>query len=74
MTIQQQLNQIAIDYLPKVKKILAHSQQFEANQMINATIQACINSSASIDSMNLKELEIFENDLIKSFKLKNWVN
>jgi len=78
MTIQAQLDQRAIDMLPRVNAAIKEAKPFEANQMRCSTIRNCCNASqnyrCAIAFMTKEELEEFENDLIDSFKFKNWIN
>lgn len=77
MGIQGQLDQEAIDMLPKVKAEIEKASAFEANQMKYSTIQACCNASqryrCAIAFMTTEEIEEFQSDLIDKFRFKEWI-
>ena len=73
MSIQSKLNAQAIDKLTAIKSVISNSDQFAANQIKNATIRAMIDSDTDIDSMSDKQVEQFEDGLIRAFKYKNWI-
>lgn len=73
MTIQSQLDQIAINILPKIKSAIEAAEKFEANQMINRVLRECMNSSKAIDSMNESELNSFQDEVLETFKYNEWM-
>lgn len=74
MTIQVQLDAIALNYFPRIQKIISESEKFEANQIKCKTTQLICDANKSIDSMTCQELQIFENEMIEIFRFKNWIN
>lgn len=73
MTNQSQLNKESLAKLSKVAKLISNVEKFEANQMEQAVLRAMMNSRIAFDSMTSQEQEEFENNLIESFKEKNWI-
>jgi len=73
MTIQSSLNAETINFFSAIKFEIKSAERFEANQMNYATLQACNNAHKAINTMTKTELEIFESDLIETFKFKNWI-
>lgn len=73
MSIQSQLNAQSLDKLKAIKSVISNSDKFAANQIKNATIRAMLDSSLDIDSMSDKQLEQFEDGLIKAFEFKKWI-
>lgn len=73
MSLQSQLDQEAIDMLPKIKSEIAKAAFEEANAMRLKTLQYCMNSSKAIIDMNSKELEEFQDDLLEIFKYREWI-
>ena len=71
--MQYQLNAQSINKLAAIKSLINNSNDFTANQMKSAALRAMLNSSEPIDSMSDKQVQQFENNLISTFKYKNWV-
>lgn len=74
MILQSQLNQNTINFTKKIKALINMSADFEANQMSCYTRQVLFNVSSSINEMTTLQGKRFENDLIETFKNKNWIN
>lgn len=74
MSIQKTLDNMCIDALPKIKKIISKSGSFEANQMYCKTLHRASSSRIAIDSMTDSQKEEFQSDLIQEFKYKEWMN
>jgi len=71
--MQYQLNAQSINKLAVIKSLINNGNDFAANQMKSAALRAILNSNESIDSMSDKQVQQFENNLISTFKYKNWV-
>lgn len=74
MTLQSNLNNAALNYLPKILKIIKEIDHFEANQIKCYTLRDIGNRSKAIYDMNLRQIEKYENCLLEVFKHKNWIN
>lgn len=77
MSLQSALNTSALNCLPNVLILIAKSNDFQANQIVNFTLREMINAPVAISRMGDVELILFELDLIEKiiYKLKNeWVN
>ena len=72
-SIQSQLDAQAINKLTAIKSVISNSDQFSANQMKCYALHAMGSSIIAIDSMSDKQLNQFQDGLIKAFKYKNWI-
>ena len=73
MSIQSQLNNEAINCLPKIKTLIENAASFEANQMSNYANNEMMNSYKSVNSMTSEELDSFQCEIIETFKFKDWI-
>ncbi len=73
MSLQGQLNQAAIDCLPKIKEVIANAGDFEANQMEFMALRAMMNAHTPVSDMSAEQLDQFQNDMLDVFKYKNWL-
>tara|TARA_R110001599_G_C11887448_1_gene624744 strand:- start:33 stop:254 length:222 start_codon:yes stop_codon:yes gene_type:complete len=73
MSIQSKLNAQAINKLPKIQAVINNSDNFSSNQIKSATIRAIIDCDITIDTMSDKQIDQFEDGLIRAFKYKNWI-
>lgn len=73
MSLQSELDQEAIDMLPKIKTEIKKAASFEANEMLCRTLRECMNSKIAMNSMNSEQLEKFQQDLLEIFEYNNWI-
>lgn len=71
MSIQSQLNNEAINMLPKIKKLIAESEH--ADILFQSTLQKCMNSRVAISDMNGEELNRFQDNVIGCFIHNDWI-
>jgi hypothetical protein len=73
MSIQAQLDNDSICFLPKIEKLINESEVFEANQIKCRTLREMMNTITSLDKMDNLQIESFEKQLIEIFKHFNWI-
>lgn len=73
MSLQNSLNNDSLSKLTLVSDVISKAEKFEANQMREAATRAMLNSRTAINDMNEEELAKFENNLIDSFRFKEWI-
>lgn len=73
MSIQSQLDQHAIEKLPKIKTLILKSEGFVANQMRNSTIRMMLNASLPIEEMAPIQIKQFEKSLMQKFLYHGWI-
>ena len=74
MSLQAILNNQAIEALKIVAPVLQKIENFhEWNQAYCYTLRALCDSRTCINDMAAQELSDFQNDLLETFKYKNWI-
>ena len=67
MSLQAQLDNEALNLLPKIKSLITESNR---NEMIVLTIRECLNCTPPVSEMSESQKDNFQNRLIESFKYK----
>lgn len=73
MNVQAYFNEQVIEQLDIGRKVIKNANSFDANQMRNYTLRSVLNTTTVLTEMSTDEKIEFENDLLRVFKLKNWV-
>jgi len=73
MSLQAQIDEWAINLLPRIKKLIRKAERFEANQMYCYALRKCANNNKALEEMNKKEIIIFQKSLVKAFKFNEWI-
>lgn len=73
MPIQSILNEDAMSYVPRIRKLIEEAERFEANQMKEKALQMMSTISPCLQDMNILQIAEFETNLIETFKYKNWI-
>lgn len=73
MSIQSELNNAALEQLPKILNLIANADRFERDQIIDYTLRQLMQCNPCLDDMTLEQKSEFENNLIALFKEKGWV-
>ena len=74
MSLQSNLNQNALEKLPKILSLIRKSDVFNKNQMICRTLTELQNSATSLDEMTHAQRNMFQLRLINVFKQNGWMN
>ena len=73
MSIQNTLNDEAINMLPIILSAINNAEEFEANQMRDRALRECNNSLTPISEMNESDLKVFQMSIIDVFKHFEWM-
>lgn len=71
--VQQEMNQEAIDMLPRVKSAISKATAFGSNQMYHYTLRECNNSSVALCDMSSDQIELFQDRLFSVFENRGWI-
>lgn len=73
MSLQNTLNQQAINKLTTVANLISNANKESANTMRNIVLREMLNSRIAIDFMTSDNLKSFENSLIEIFKFNELI-
>jgi len=74
MSIQAQLDNQAIDMLPKIKKAINSVNDFDSNQMRCYTIKCCLNTIPCLNDKTSDEIAEFQDGLLSHFIRQDWLD
>ncbi len=74
MSIQQQLNNMAISMCKKLQATISQSSdEFCINQMRCSALKEINNTYMPIENMTQEQLDKFQDEVIEKFKYNNWI-
>jgi len=73
MGLQQQFNNEAISYLPKIKKIIKNADDHDSDNITFLVVHEINHSSTPIAQMSKQELHLFQERTLSVLKFKGYL-
>ncbi|HFE37081.1 MAG TPA: hypothetical protein ENK06_01510 [Gammaproteobacteria bacterium] len=73
MTLQAELNNDSMSYIPEIQKMINEADGFAANQMKQTALREMMNYHTPICSLNEDGVDKFQNMLKEMFEFHGWV-